>query len=354
MPASAIQLSICIATFNRAAFIGETLESIISQATDEVEIVIVDGASSDNTEQVVLEFRQRFPALRYFRQGMNMGVDRDFNRAVELAAGEYCWLFPDDDLLKPGAIHTVLSESCQGYEAIIINAEVRNSDFSSLIEKRRLRINENRVYGPDRAEDFFVDTASYLSFIGGVVIKRNSWMARERERFFGTLFIHVGVIFQQPFPGDILVIAEPLISIRYGNAMWTSRSFEIWMFKWPGLIWSFADISESAKSRVTPRYPWKIPGVLMEYRARNAYSLNEYRKWVRPKRESFWQDMSAMMVAATPGWVANAAIIANVRIRNWDAPLLLADARNSPFYYRSCLHRLFRRNRKAKEQSKRP
>jgi glycosyltransferase involved in cell wall biosynthesis len=346
MPASAIQLSICIATFNRAAFIGETLESIISQATDEVEIVIVDGASSDNTEQVVLEFRQRFPALRYFRQGMNMGVDRDFNRAVELAAGEYCWLFPDDDLLKPGAIHTVLSESCQGYEAIIINAEVRNSDFSSLIEKRRLRINENRVYGPDRAEDFFVDTASYLSFIGGVVIKRNSWMSRERERYFGSLFIHVGVIFQQPFPGDILVIAEPLISIRYGNAMWTSRSFEIWMFKWPDLIWSFEYFSESAKSRVLtiPRDPWIHPVALLEFRAMNAYSLNEYRKWIKPRVKSIWKKTLAAMIAAIPGCLANSVIIATVKIRKWDTPLLLADVRNSPYYYRSWLKRIFQHN----------
>lgn len=343
MSTPAIRLSICIATLNRAAFIGETLESIISQATEQVEIVIVDGASSDNTEQVVDTFRQRFPALRYFRQEKNMGVDRDFNRAVELASGEYCWLFPDDDLLKPGAIQTILSESCRGYEAIIVNAEVRNSDFSSLIEERRLRITKNRVYKPDQAECFFADTASYLSFIGGVVIKRDSWLAREKERYFGSLFVHVGVIFQQPFPGDILVIAEPLISIRYGNAMWTSRSFEIWMFKWPDLIWSFEDFSESAKSRVFPlsRHPWTHPVALMEYRAINAYSMNEYRKWIKPRMKSLWRNLLAGMIAATPGCLVNFLIISVIMVRKWDAPLLVADVENSPYYYRSCIKQLF-------------
>jgi len=316
---------------------------MISQATDEVEIVIVDGASSDNTEQVVQEFRQRFPALRYFRQETNMGVDRDFNRAVELASGEYCWLFPDDDLLKPGAIQTVLSESSRGYEAIIVNAEVRNSDFSSLIEERRLRITNNRVYRADQAESFFADTASYLSFIGGLVIKRDSWMARERERYFGTLFVHVGVIFQQPLLGDVLVIAEPLISIRYGNAMWTSRSFEIWMFKWPDLIWSFEDFSESAKSRVLtiPRDPWIHPVALMEFRAKNAYSLKEYRTWIKPRMKPFWKNLLARMIATTPGCLVNFLIFTLIKVRKWDAPLLVADAKNSPFYYRSCMKRLF-------------
>jgi glycosyltransferase involved in cell wall biosynthesis len=339
------RLSICIATFNRAAFIGETLDSIISQATDQIEIVIVDGASSDNTEQVVETCRQHFPALRYFRQEKNMGVDRDFNRAVELASGEYCWLFPDDDLLKPGAIQTVLSESCRGYDAIIVNAEVRNSDFSFLIEERRLRITDNRVYGADQAESFFADTASYLSFIGGVVIKRDSWMARERERYFGTLFIHIGVIFQQPFPGDILVIAEPLISIRYGNAMWTSRSFEIWMFKWPDLIWSFEAFSESAKSRVLtiPRDPWLHPVALMEFRAKNAYSLKEYKTWIKPRMKSFWKKLLAKIIAATPGCLVNFLIIIIIKVRGWDDPLLVADAKTSPFYYRFCMKRLFQR-----------
>jgi glycosyltransferase involved in cell wall biosynthesis len=340
---SGVKLSICIATLNRAAFIGETLDSIISQATEQVEIVIVDGASSDNTEQVIETFRQRFPGLRYFRQEKNMGVDRDFDRAVVLASGEYCWLFPDDDLLKPGAIQTVLSESRHLYEAIIVNAEVRNSDFSSLIEERRLRITNNRVYRADQSESFFAGTASYLSFIGGVVIRRDSWLARERERYFGTLFIHVGVIFQQPFSGDILVIAEPLISIRYGNAMWTSRSFEIWMFKWPDLIRSFENFSESAISSVLtiPRDPWIHPVALMEFRAKNAYSLKEYKTWIKPRIKSFWKNLLARMIAITPGCLVNILIISIIKIRKWDDPLLGFDARNSPFYYRSCMKRLF-------------
>jgi abequosyltransferase len=46
-------LSICIATLNRARFLKETLARILGQASDEVEVVIVDGASSDGTEEVV-------------------------------------------------------------------------------------------------------------------------------------------------------------------------------------------------------------------------------------------------------------------------------------------------------------
>ena len=52
------RLSICIATYNRASCIGETLRSIIPQITEEVEIVVVDGASTDNTCNVVKSYME--------------------------------------------------------------------------------------------------------------------------------------------------------------------------------------------------------------------------------------------------------------------------------------------------------
>ncbi len=62
-----IKLSICIPTHNRARFIKETLENVISQADDAVEIVIVDGASTDNTEEVARFFQQKFENIIYYR-----------------------------------------------------------------------------------------------------------------------------------------------------------------------------------------------------------------------------------------------------------------------------------------------
>ena len=90
---SGIRLSVCIPTYNFGRFIGETLESIVRQATEEVEIVVLDGGSTDNTTEVVEGFRDAFPRLRYYRQDFKGGIDRDMAKSVELARGEYCWLF---------------------------------------------------------------------------------------------------------------------------------------------------------------------------------------------------------------------------------------------------------------------
>ena len=73
-----IQLSFCITTRNRADFIGEALDSIISQAGDNVEIVVVDGASTDNTTEVVGQYQKKFNNIVYRRLEKNGGgVDRE-------------------------------------------------------------------------------------------------------------------------------------------------------------------------------------------------------------------------------------------------------------------------------------
>jgi glycosyltransferase involved in cell wall biosynthesis len=299
------RLSICIATFNRAAFIGETIESMVAQATDEIEIVIVDGGSADNTTEIVTPYRERFPNLRYFRQDTNHGVDRDFNRAVELARGEYCWLMTDDDLLKPGAIATVLGHIRKGYALIIANAEVCSTDFSCVLIEGRLPFTETRAYRTDEFERFFRETADYLSFIGAVIIRRDIWNSREKEPYFGTLFIHVGVIFQTSFPAPTLAIGEPLISVRLGNAMWTPRAFEILLFKWPDLVWSFPAFRDESKRMVTERDPWRRLLVLALYRGKGAYTLAEYRKWISPRAGSHGYKVLAWAIAATPGVLMN-------------------------------------------------
>ena len=58
------------------------------------------------------------------------------------------------------------------------------------------------------------DVGDYLSFIGCVIIKKTVWEARNKEEYYGSFFVHVGVIFQSTPAEDTLVIAEPLISIR--------------------------------------------------------------------------------------------------------------------------------------------
>lgn len=311
---SAVRLSICIATLNRAAFIGETLESIVSQITPEVELVVVDGASTDNTEAVVRSFAARCPRLRYVRLEKKGGVDQDYCKAVELAQGDYCWLFTDDDLLKPGAVAAVLEATSRNFSLIVVNAEVRTPDLAVCLQASRLRGSDGRVYGPDAdgRNQLLADAGNYLSFIGGVVIRRDLWNVREKTKYFGTEFIHLGVIFQSPLPDEALVMARPWIVIRYGNALWTAKSFQIWMFKFPQLIWSFPDCADWAKQQVEHREPWKRWERLLQARALGQFSVKEFDAWLAPHLKPSPRKLLTRAIACLPvrplNWLARVCV----------------------------------------------
>jgi glycosyltransferase involved in cell wall biosynthesis len=299
------RLSICIATRNRANLIGEALEHIGKQLTGATEVVVVDGASTDNTAEVVEAKRLRFPQIRYCPQSSNSGIDGDFDKAVELAHGEYCWPMSDDDLLVDDAVKRVLGLLETNPDVLIVDVEVRSDDFTEVLIERRLPFRGVRRYGAEDAEKLFVECAQHLTYIGGAIVRRSAWMARDRRPYYGTEFIHFGVIFQAPFSGAVVGLGEPLVRVRYGVASWKARSFKVWMFTWPALVWSFSHVSEAARQRVTSREPWRSLTTLMLLRAKGWYSWNEYRTSIRPKLRTAASGSLLALVALIPGGLLN-------------------------------------------------
>ncbi len=307
-PPTGIQLSICITTFKRGPFIGETLDSILAQIGAGVELLVVDGASPDNTPEVMAEYVARHPEIRYFREQENSGIDGDYDKAVGYALGKYCWLMTDDDLLNEGAVATVLKVLEEDPDLVVVNSELKTVDMSMVLAGNMLGLAGQDRYEPQEAERAFGDVAKYMSFIGGVVIKRSVWLNRDRATYYGSLFIHVGVVFQRPV-GLVRVIRQPLIAIRYGNAMWTPRGFEIWMFKWPDLIWSLANYSPEARAGICLQEPWKVKRKVLLYRALGGYGREEFRRFIAPKVRGFTRLAYATIAVLPPALMNSLASV---------------------------------------------
>lgn len=280
------KLCLCIPTMNRAQFIGQTLDSIVPELGTDVEVVIVDGSSDDATEKVIGKYQQQHPAVRYFRRTSgsdgpsNAGFDRDCSWAVELAQADYCWLMTDDDLLKPGAVRQVVARLDEGHDLIVAACEVRDENLQEILLQARPVLAGDVVYQPPQWEQFFSASITHLTFVGAVVIRRSVWASRDPALFFGSGFVHVGMIFSLPMQQSVLMLAQPLVVIRYGNAQWSDRAFKICMYDWPQLVWSFPGIADAAKHAVTPREPWRVWRVLMLQRAYGRYSIDQYRRYL--------------------------------------------------------------------------
>ncbi len=100
-------LSICIPTFNRRKYLKECLDSIITQEAfneQDIEIVISDNASEDDTTTLVKEYMDLHPNIVYHRNEENIGAIKNVMNLPNIANGEYVWYLSDDDMLSPIAL----------------------------------------------------------------------------------------------------------------------------------------------------------------------------------------------------------------------------------------------------------
>ncbi len=206
---NSLRLSICMPTYNFGRFIGDALDSVLKQATDEVEIIVLDGASTDNTPEVVSSFQARFPRLYYQRLDRRGGIDRDMARSVELASGEYCWLFSSDDVMREGALRDVLKEITLGFDLYLCGLTLCTIDMQPIAQHRILRLPCDAEFElsneKDRRRYFWLaeTTTAFLSFMGSVIFKKSRWDAIPfDEAFDGTLYALAARIFAM-IPGGL-------------------------------------------------------------------------------------------------------------------------------------------------------
>ncbi len=97
-------VSVCIPTYNHSSVIGEALRSAMAQDYENLEILVVDNHSEDDTERRVAEIAAGDSRVRYVRHPENVGMARNFSACVSLAVGKYIKLLCADDLLEPHCV----------------------------------------------------------------------------------------------------------------------------------------------------------------------------------------------------------------------------------------------------------
>ena len=324
-----IKLSICIATFRRGAFIAQTLDSIISQIQPYVEIVVVDGASPDNTSEVLNPYVAKYPFITYHRETENSGVDADYDKCVSYAKGEYCWLMPDDDLMLDGAIKAILDKCDDSNDLVIVNSSVRDNSLLTTYNSSLLTITADKTYYAVTINEFYSDCIRYLSFIGGVIVKRSFWLNRDRKTYYGSAFIHVGVLLQKPAPNKVSVIAQPFIAIRYGNAMWRPQTFNIWMHNWPKLIQSFTHLPNHVSSQITQNSFLKTIKNLIIFRAQGYYGHKEYKEVTATS--SLISKLIKYIISITPIYLVNATLALGLLLFKPTSKMLIYDLASSRY-----------------------
>jgi abequosyltransferase len=219
-------LSICIPTFNFGAFIGQTLDSILAQAREGVEVIVLDGGSTDDTGVVVRKMLESNPGLSYHPQGFRGGIDRDIETTVGLARGRYCWLFSADDIMLPGAVNKVLGAIQSGNDIYVCEHGLCDIAMKPITDHPTFDgINRGRLFDlaapPDKAAYFAHARTSeaFFSFMAAPIFKRELWnRVTVPESFRGTCWIVAGRLLSTFSNGPrIEYMGEKLLEKRGDN-----------------------------------------------------------------------------------------------------------------------------------------
>jgi glycosyltransferase involved in cell wall biosynthesis len=145
-------VSVLVPVYNRAELLRPCIESALAQTFGDIEVVVVDGASTDGTWDVCREYAAADPRVRAIREETNSGPVRGWARSLEAAAGRYATFLWSDDVLLPSFLERTVpflddEEMAFAYTAAEIGANPGSGVVRYCLPSTRIIESERFVVG---------------------------------------------------------------------------------------------------------------------------------------------------------------------------------------------------------------
>jgi glycosyltransferase involved in cell wall biosynthesis len=119
-------VTVCIPTYNRRELLARSLQSVRDQSLPNVEIIVSDNASTDDTGDYVRSLND--PRIRYDRLDTNIGLFGNLSRCLQLGTGRYRVMLPDDDLMLRGNLEAKVRYLDENPSAGMVHSAFRYLD----------------------------------------------------------------------------------------------------------------------------------------------------------------------------------------------------------------------------------
>ncbi|MES2355322.1 MAG: glycosyltransferase family 2 protein [Pseudomonadota bacterium] len=187
-------LSIAIPTWNRASYLRLTLEQLHVEMprgkASQVEILVSDNCSDDDTAAVVESVMSDGLRVRYVRNKENIGSDRNIAQCFNLASGRYVLLLGDDDILIDGTLPWLLSKlSNCNYGVVFLRPYGYNNDFRAELPSSE---GDEKEYSD--ASEFLTTLSAFTTLISTNVIYKEKGI--DALQFCGDHLVQTHLIFR--------------------------------------------------------------------------------------------------------------------------------------------------------------
>lgn len=142
-------VSICIPTYNAAAYLEPCLQSALAQTYHKTEILICDDGSTDETVAIIKKYQQLYVQIRLIQNAENKGMVNNWNNCIKQAKGSWIKFLFMDDVLQPDCIEKMLAACRENNTEVVVCARdfiildnalphIRNYFNSSIIKPEHL------------------------------------------------------------------------------------------------------------------------------------------------------------------------------------------------------------------------
>ncbi len=171
-------LSLCFPTYNRGALMAQQLERLNSMAPallKQMEIIVSDNCSTDDTEKIVKGYIEGGLPCSYYKNSSNLGMDGNFVACFKRATGKYVWLLGDDDTIIESSLEKLLSFLSEGDYGLV-----------HIYQKADKPVSEFDISTDD---DWYCRKISYFStFISSNIVQTKYVPDIDFEKYMGTWF----------------------------------------------------------------------------------------------------------------------------------------------------------------------
>lgn len=192
-------LTIAIPTYNREQMLKECVDRILEQDNNNIEIVISDNGSTDNTENYCKKLCDDYSFISYYRNQKNEGFDVNYRNCIKYSHGKYVLVLSDDDLISKNFIKNLfpLLESGEN-DFIALNLkgfDLSEKDINEENEKGFIFSTDKDLYFDKKDFYSFYSTISYwFTLVSMFVMKKeliSDFSDSDNEKYVGSWFMNV-------------------------------------------------------------------------------------------------------------------------------------------------------------------
>jgi len=152
---TAPSVSVIVANYNGAAFVAEAINSARRQSLQNLEIIVVDDASTDNSIAIVTQLMQHDQRIRLLTSARNGGPAAARNKALADAKGDWIAILDNDDIMHPERLATLVAAATEDHADIV-------ADDLLIFDDRHVDAPQTALTGRSARAPFWLDAETYV------------------------------------------------------------------------------------------------------------------------------------------------------------------------------------------------